>query len=174
MKLSGTQNFAAPPKDAYEALLNPEFLRECMPGCESLEPTGPGQFDITFGAPIPAIKGSFTGTVQILDQKPPESFTMRVAATGKSGFVNADARMRIEPDGEASIVRYEADADIGGPAASVGQRVITGISRRQVDSMMRCLEAKAVGRPKEGLWARIKAWFRSKFKRSEKTAAPAR
>jgi uncharacterized protein len=168
MKLSGTQNFAASPEDAYEALLNPELLRECMPGCESLDPTGPGRFDIVFGVPIPAIKGSFKGTVEILDQKPPESFTMKIEASGKSGFVNADARMRIERDGEASIVHYDADAQIGGPAASVGQRVITGISRRQVDSMMRCLEAKAVGRPKKlGLWARIKAWFK-RFK-----AAPA-
>jgi carbon monoxide dehydrogenase subunit G len=170
MKLTGKHEFSAPPQEVYERLLDPDRLRECMPGCERLDPLGEDRFSLRLVPPVPAIKGEFEGTVQILDKAPPQSFRMRIEATGKAGFVNADAHMRIEANGATSTVHYTADAQVGGPAAAVGQRMLTGISRRQVDQMMRCLEA---GRgEKVGLWARIAAWFRSKFSRSDKPAAP--
>ena len=162
MKLAGKHEFSAPPREVYSRLLDPALLRQCMPGCERLEAVGDDRFELTVGVPVPAIKGEFSGTVEIVDQAPPESFGMKIEATGKSGFVSADARMRIEPNGSTSIVHYEADAQIGGPAASVGQRVLTGISRRQVAQMMVCLEA---GQRRLSLRARILAWFRAKFQR---------
>ena len=96
---------------------------------------------------------------------------MRIEATGKAGFVSADAHMRIEANGgSTSIVHYHADAQVGGPAAAVGQRVLTGISHRQVDQMMRCLNTGPA--PKVGLFARIAAWFRAKFGRKQAPASP--
>ncbi len=132
-----------------------------MPGCEHLEETGDGRFDLTFGVPIPAIKGSYTGTVEIVDREPTTSFRMKIDAKGRNGFVLADARMRIEANGGGSVVHYDADAQIGGPAASVGQRVIIGISRRQIQLMMACLDSEVGGRP--GLFSRVLAWLRAKF-----------
>jgi carbon monoxide dehydrogenase subunit G len=163
MKLTGKHEFSAPAKDVYERLLDPDLLRECMPGCERLDRTSDSEFALTLVPPVPAIKGEFNGTVRILDQAPPRSFRMKVEATGKSGFVNADAHMRIEPNGGTSIVHYDADAQVGGPAAAVGQRVLTGISRRQIDQMMRALDE---GGRKPSLFQRIAAWFRAKFQRS--------
>jgi carbon monoxide dehydrogenase subunit G len=130
-----------------------------MPGCEQLEETGDGHFDLTFGVPIPAIKGSYTGTVDIVDRKPATSFRMKIDAKGRNGFILADARMRIEPNGGGSVVHYDADAQIGGPAASVGQRVLVGISRRQIQQMMACLDSDVGTRP--GLFARIFARLRA-------------
>jgi carbon monoxide dehydrogenase subunit G len=168
MKLTGKHEFSAPPKEIYERLLDPDLLRECMPGCERLDRVSDNEFSLTLVPPVPAIKGEFNGTVTILDQAPPKSFRMKIDATGKSGFVNADARMEIEPNGSACIVHYQADAQVGGPAAAVGQRVLTGISRRQIDQMMQALDA---GGRKPGLMARIRAWFRAKFRRG--SAGPA-
>ena len=133
-----------------------------MPGCERLEEVGAGQFDLTFGVPVPAIKGSYSGTVRILDQEPPSSFRMTVDAKGKNGFILADARMRLEDNGTGSVVHYEADAQVGGPAASVGQRVLVGISRRQIQQMMICIDS-AEGQ-RAGLVARILAWITSKLR----------
>ena len=168
MKLSGAHQFTGSADDVYERLLDPEILRRCMPGCERLEPVGEGRFELTFSVPVPAIKGQYSGTVEILDQEPPSSFRMKIEATGQNGFVNADAVLRVDADGEGTTVRYDADARVGGPAASVGQRVLTGISRRQVDQMMRCLDRS--GAPKPGLLARIRAWFRARFGRGERRA----
>lgn len=165
MKLSGQHEFSAPASEIYGRLLDPDSLRSCMPGCERLDPVSQDEFSIAMSVPIPAVKGEYEGTVSILDRQPPSSFRMRIEVVGKSGFVNADASMQVEPNGDAaSIVRYEADAQIGGPAASVGQRVLTGISRRQVDQMMRCLDRSGASKP--SLWSRIAAWFRARLSSS--------
>jgi hypothetical protein len=165
MKLSGRHELTSSADEIYARLLDPDRLRSCMPGCEHLEEVGNDRFNLTFGVPVPAIKGSYTGTVEIVDQRPPSSFRMKIDAKGKHGFVTADARMRIEANGAGgSIVHYEADAEIGGAAASVGQRVITGISRRQIQQMMACMDAPAGRRP--GLLARVAGWFRRLFNRA--------
>lgn len=166
MKLAGTYRFGIPAQEVYDRLLDPTLLRSCMPGCERLEEISDGRFELEFSAPIPAITGRYEGTVDILDREPPRSFRMKIDATGKSGFVNADAGLRIEPDGDGSILHYDADAQIGGAAAGVGQRVITGVSRRQVEQMMRCIE-----RQKLGVFARFVAWLFRVFGGRGKAAA---
>jgi hypothetical protein len=164
MKLSGRHELTSSADEIYVRLLDPDRLRECMPGCEQLEEVGDGRFNLTFGVPVPAIKGSYSGTVEILERQPSSGFRMKIDATGKHGFVSADARMRIESNGSGgSIVHYEADAEIGGAAASVGQRVITGISRRQIQQMMACMDAAAGRRP--GFFARLLARLRRLFGR---------
>lgn len=162
MKLDGQHRFSAPADEVYRRLLDPDSLRSCMPGCERLEPITEDRLAIAMSVPIPAVKGQYEGTVEFLDQVPPSSFRMKVEVKGKSGFVTADAQMRLAPtDDGGAIVNYEADAQVGGPVASVGQRMLTGISRRQVEQMMRCLDRG--GAPKPSLWARIAAWFRRTF-----------
>ena len=164
MKISGQHSFGAPADEVYRRLLDPVRLRQCMPGVERLEAIGDDRLEVTLVPPVPAIKGSFDGTVQIFDRVPPKSFRMTIDATGQGGgFVNATAEMRIEPDGERSTVHYDADAQVGGPAAAVGQRVLAGISRRQVEQMMRCLDRERPGR----LVAFLE-WLRSKFDRRRK------
>ncbi len=164
MKLTGKHEFSASAAEVYRRLLDPDRLRSCMPGCERFDALGDDRFSLTFGVPIPAIKGTFDGTVEIVDQVPPESFRMKIDAKGKNGFVTADVAMRIESTGpQSSIVHYDADAQIGGAAASVGQRVITGISRRQVADMMKCLDKAEVMARRPGALARLWAWIRSRF-----------
>ena len=158
MKLSGTYEFRASAEEVYDRLLDPERLRSCMPGCERLDQREADRYALTLSVPIPAITGTYEGTVEIHDKQPPSSFRMRIEATGKSGFINAEAHMQVTPKGEGATVAYTADVQVGGAAASAGQRVLTGISRRQVQQMMRCLDAERPGR-----WARIVAWFRRRF-----------
>jgi carbon monoxide dehydrogenase subunit G len=162
MKISGQHTFGAPADEVYRRLLDPDRLRQCMPGVERLEAIGDGRLEVRLVPPVPAIKGAFDGTVDIFDQVPPRSFRMKIDATGQGGgFVNATAAMRIEPNGGGSTVHYDADAQVGGPAAAVGQRVLAGISRRQVEQMMRCLD-----REQPGVLVRLLEWLRARFRRS--------
>ena len=164
MKITGQHTFGAPAEEVYRRLLDPARLRQCMPGVERLEAVGDDRLEVTLVPPVPAIKGAFDGSVQILDRVPPHSFRMKIDATGQGGgFVNATAEMRIEADGDGSTVHYDAEARVGGPAAAVGQRVLTGISRRQVEQMMRCLDRERPGRLVVFL-----EWLRSKFDRRRK------
>lgn len=166
MKLTGKHEFSSSASDVYGRLLDASVLKQCMPGCRQLEPIGDDRFNLTFSVPVPAITGTFSGTVQIVEKEPAQAFGMKIDATGSNGFVKADARMRIEPNGSGCIVHYDANAQVGGPAAAVGQRVLTGISRRQIEQMMRCLDA---GMRRPSLFARLRAWLRSLF-RSGKTS----
>lgn len=165
MKLSGQHTFEVPAEEVYDRLLDPARLRTCMPGCERLVAVSDDRFEVTLVPPVPAIKGEFNGTVDILDRRRPSGFGMEIDAKGQGGaFVTASARMRIEADGDRSTVFYEADARVGGPAAAVGQRVLAGISRRQIDQMMRCLD-----RERPGPLVRFLDWLRSKFTRERST-----
>jgi carbon monoxide dehydrogenase subunit G len=155
MRLEGEYTFAISIEEAYELLLDPRALRECMPGCERLEPVSDSRFDLSMAVPVPAVKGDYAGSVEIMEREPPRAFTMRIQAEGTSGFVHADARMRLEAVDGGTLVRYDADARVGGPAASVGQRVLTGISRHQLNHMMRALALYRAGVPQLPLWRRI-------------------
>jgi len=165
VELNGQHQFAAPPEEIYDRLLDPDSLRTCLPGCERLERLSEDRLEISLAVPIPAVKGEYDGTIDIHDRDRPSSFRMEIDVSGKSGFVKADATMRVEPagGGEGSVVTYEASAQVGGKAASVGQRVLTGISRRQVDQMMRCLD----GDEKVGIFQRLLNWLRSTFGRGD-------
>ena len=159
MNLKGEYTFSSTAEEVYDRLLDPDVLRECMPGCEALEKVGENRFEISFGVPIPAVSGTYDGTIEVVDPIRPSSFTMNIDAKGTGGFVRAEARLEIEPQGPSALVRYEADMHIGGAAASVGQRVITGMSRRQIAQMMMRLDRKK----KLGLMARAKEWVARVF-----------
>jgi carbon monoxide dehydrogenase subunit G len=159
MQINGNHVFPQPPAEVYAMFLDPVKLRTAMPGCERLEPTGPDKFDVALSVPVPAVKGEYAGTIHVVDQDPPRSFKMKIDVKGKGGFVTADALMRVEPKGEGTLVTYEADAQVGGPAAGVGQRVLTGITRRQIAQMMATMEQGK--RP--SAFARLKQWLRSKL-----------
>jgi uncharacterized protein len=170
MNISGQHAFNAPAEEVYRRLLDPTLLQRCMPGAERLEAVSDDRLEVTLVPPVPAIKGKFRGTVDILDRNPPTSFRMKIDATGEGGgFVKATAEMRIVPDGARATVHYEADAHIGGPAAAVGQRVLTGISRRQVEQMMRCLD-----REQPGALVRFLEWLRTRVERARRRRAAAR
>jgi hypothetical protein len=162
MKISGNHAFPQPPAEVYAMFLDPEKLRTAMPGCDRLEPIGPDKFEVGLSVPVPAVKGEYAGTIHVVDQDPPRSFKMRIDVKGKGGFVMADAVMRVEPKGEGAVVNYEANAQVGGPAAGVGQRVLTGITRRQIAQMMETMEQGK----RRGFFARLSHWFRSKLGKS--------
>lgn len=163
MRIAGSHSFSAAPAEVYERFLDADALRPCIAGCRRLEAVGDGRFELEMAVPIPAVRGSYAGTMEVLERQPPSGLRLRIEARGDSGFVTADARLRLEADGEGTLVHYEADADVGGPVASVGQRVISGITRRQLEQTLRCLDS---GRP-AGLLARIRRWLRSLLGRSE-------
>ena len=45
MKVEGVYSFPGPPQKVWDLLLDPESLRQCIPGVESLTETGPDHYD---------------------------------------------------------------------------------------------------------------------------------
>jgi carbon monoxide dehydrogenase subunit G len=130
VKITGSYTVDAPRDAFYAALQDPAVLARTLPGCESLEVLGEDAYAATVTAGVASIKGTYTGKVQLRDKQPPESYRLTAEGAGAPGTIRADAEVRLETDGDTTIVHYDADAVVGGMIGGVGQRMIAGAARR--------------------------------------------
>lgn len=128
MKLQGDFHFDAPLEQVWQALLDPEVLAATMPGCEKLDRVD-GQYRGELNVKVGPVQGKFSGKVDLRDMDPPKGYTMVVDGQGAPGFVKASAVVKLEHEGEGTRMRYEADAQVGGKIASVGQRLLEASAR---------------------------------------------
>src|SRR5215813_4434773 len=128
MKLEGDYLFDAPVQEVWNALFDPEILAAVMPGCEKLERVD-GRYRGELNVKVGPVQGKFTGTVDLKDTEEPRSYTMIIDGRGAPGFVKANAAVTLEPEGAGTRIRYNADAQVGGKIASVGQRLLEASAR---------------------------------------------
>lgn len=128
MKIQGEYSFEAPVAAVWSALLDPVVLAAVMPGCEKLDLVD-GHYVGDLNIKVGPVQGKFSGKVDLSDVVEPKSFTMTIDGKGVPGFVKAKALVKLEPDGEKTKIHYDADAQVGGKIASVGQRLIEATSR---------------------------------------------
>jgi len=128
MKLEGDYLFEATVPEVWSALFDPVILAAVMPGCEKLELVD-GSYVGEIKVKVGPIQGKFTGKVDLKDKIEPQSYTMIVDGRGAPGFVKATAAVRLAPEGEATRVFYDTDAQVGGKIASVGQRLLEASAR---------------------------------------------
>jgi len=132
MKISGSHVLAVPPQRAYEMMQDPEVLARSMPGCESLEAIGPGEYRMKMKLAMASLSGAFDGKVTIADPAPPDSFRLMVEGTGKIGFMKGEGLLKFSPKGEGTQVAYEGDVQVGGTIAAIGQRLIDSTARMMI------------------------------------------
>jgi carbon monoxide dehydrogenase subunit G len=128
MKLTGDYLFDASVQHVWDALFDPAVLAAAMPGCEKLELVDGdlvGEMMIKVGP----ISGKFTGKVHFEDKVEPQSYKMIVDGRGAPGFVKATAVIALAAEGNATRLTYNADAQIGGKIASVGERLVDASAR---------------------------------------------
>lgn len=130
MKITGSYTVDAPRQAFWEALQDPEVLARTLPGCSQLEDLGGDAYAATLTAGVASIKGTYTGKVQLRDKQPPETYRLTAEGAGAPGTVQADAVVRLEEDGDTTVIHYDADAVVGGMIGGVGQRMIAGAARR--------------------------------------------
>ena len=133
MKLEGSHDVPAPRQKVWEAFLDPEMLRQAIPGCEKLEAIGNDEFKATMKVGVAAVKGVFEGKVRLMDKKPPESYRMAVDGTGGPGFVRGETQINLTESAGTTHVGYTADVQVGGLIAGVGQRMIGGVAKMMAD-----------------------------------------
>lgn len=126
MKVEGIYNLPAPRDQVWSMLMNPDVLTRCLPGCESLELEGEHHYKAALKIGIAAIKGAYSGSVSMKDLNPPLSYSLQVESTGKQGFVRGIASITLQENGGNTVLAYEGEGQVGGPLASVGQRVLKG------------------------------------------------
>ena len=141
MKIEGEHEFTASRAQVWDALQDPDMLAGALPGVKRLEPTGPDAYAITVSVGVGAVKGVYDGTFALADKQEREACTVRASASGGPGSLEAVARMRLRDgtDGGASL-SYEAEANVSGPLAGVGQRLVAGAARRTTREFLEALD----------------------------------
>lgn len=145
MKLEGTYTFEAPRGVVWPALLDPDVLAKVMPGCEKLEQIGENEYKGVLKIRVGPVQGQFEGVITLADISAPESYRMRVDGKGAPGFMKGEGQVRLEDQGESTLMHYSGEAQVGGRIASVGQRLL--------DSSAKALTKQSL----DGLHEQIKA-----------------
>jgi len=148
MKVSGQAVLNASPQAAWDALLDPAVLVRTIPGCERLETTGENSYAMTVNAGVAAIKGTYSGTVELGDLDEPRSLIMRAAGAGAPGTIDTSVKVRFTDDGDdgtTTRVNYDADAVVGGMLGGVGQRMLTSVSKRMAGEFFGAVDAVLTG-----------------------------
>jgi carbon monoxide dehydrogenase subunit G len=146
MKITGTSTLAAPPQQVWDAVHDPAVLARCLPGCERLTELAHDHYAMTVTAGVAAIKGTYDGEVALLEPQPPSSFAMRASGVGAPGTVDALVVVRLSetPLGGTELT-YDADASVGGAIGGVGQRMLSGVTRKMAGQFFAALDADIAG-----------------------------
>lgn len=134
MDMTGERRIPAPRQKVWDALNDPEVLRICIPGCESLEKTSDTDLKATAAIKIGPIAARFTGKVQLTELDPPSSY--RISGEGQggvAGFAKGGANVRLSDDGADTLLQYDVKAQVGGKIAQLGARLIDATSKQMAD-----------------------------------------
>lgn len=147
MKITGSHQVAVPRQQLWDALQDPAVLARTLPGCQSLEVTGPGSYAATVTAGVASVKGTYRGKVALSEQDAPGSYRLAAEGAGAPGTVRADALVRLEEDGAGTTVSYDADAVIGGMIGGVGQRMLAGVAKKTAGEFFSAVERELTAEP---------------------------
>jgi uncharacterized protein len=134
MTMSGEQQLTADREKVWAALNDPEILKACIPGCESLEVTGENEFSAVATNKIGPVKARFKGKVRLTDLDPPNGYKISGEGDGGiAGFAKGGASVALADKDGGTLLTYNVEAQIGGKLAQLGQRLVNGAAKKLAD-----------------------------------------
>jgi carbon monoxide dehydrogenase subunit G len=143
MDMTGEHQIRAPRQAVWEALNDPEVLKQSIAGCEALTKTSDTEFQAQVTAKVGPVKAKFSGKVALSDLDPPNGYTITgEGAGGAAGFAKGGAKVRLEDsDGGGTLLKYEVHAQIGGKLAQIGSRLVDAAARKMADEFFAAFAA---------------------------------
>ena len=133
MKLSGSYKLNVKKEVVWQALNDPNILRQCIPGCESFEKESDTIFTVTATNQVGPMNASFSGTVTLSNIQENQSYTIKGEGKSSVGFANGSADVKLIEENGSTTLRYEVNANIGGKIAQLGSRLIDGVAKKMSD-----------------------------------------
>jgi carbon monoxide dehydrogenase subunit G len=134
MKLSDSRDIGADPAIVWRAILDPEVLKACIPGCQSLTGSVADGYEAVVKQKVGPVSATFTGLVQLSDIV--EGASLRISGEGKggvAGFAKGGANVTLDPIPEGTRLTYDVEASVGGKIAQLGSRIIDGFAKKMAD-----------------------------------------
>ena len=134
MEMHGELRIPAPRAEVWAKLNDPRVLKDCIPGCESVDKVSDTEFTAKVVARVGPVKASFSGKVTLTDLDPPTGYTITGEGTGGvAGFAKGSAKVALDDAGNETVLRYGVNAQVGGKLAQIGSRLIDATSRKMAD-----------------------------------------
>jgi uncharacterized protein len=130
MEMVGERRIAASPQRVWEALNDPEVLRACIPGCQSLDKEADDRFSAVAEVKIGPIGARFKGAVSLSDMNPPHGYTISGQGSGGvAGTAKGMAKVALSADGAGTLLSYNVEAQVGGRMAQLGGPLIDATAK---------------------------------------------
>jgi carbon monoxide dehydrogenase subunit G len=134
LDILGEYRLNASRQTVWEALNDPDVLRQCIPGCEQLNRNGDGPFDAVINAKVGPVSARFKTVLKLENLNAPESYTLVGEGKGGSaGFGKGSAEGKLAETGPITVLSYNAKFSVGGKLAQVGSRLVQGAARKTAD-----------------------------------------
>lgn len=149
MQLSSIRKVPASVEDTYVALTDAQFLKDCIPGCESIENAGEERYLVTLAAKVGPVSARFNGSMTIVNSQPPRVYSLVFEGKGgPAGFAKGSAEvLLVQGDAGDTDMSYTVRADVGGKLAQVGARLIEGAAKKVADEFFDAFIEKMQARP---------------------------
>jgi carbon monoxide dehydrogenase subunit G len=135
MTMKGEVALPADRQTVWEKLNDPEVLKACIPGCQTLDKTGDNGFSAVVKLKVGPVSATFKGNVELLDLDPPNGY--RIAGSGEggiAGFAKGGAKVTLtDAEGGGTLLSYDVEANVGGKIAQLGARLIDGVAKKNAD-----------------------------------------
>ena len=135
MELSNSRTVPLPRAVVWAALNDAAVLKDCLPGCETIEPDGDHAWKVVMAARVGPVSARFNGRMSMTDIREPETYTLQFAGQGgAAGFARGDARVTLTPIADdRTEMAYVARAQVGGKLAQIGSRLVDGAAAKLAD-----------------------------------------
>ncbi len=167
MELKDQRDINASPEIVWAAILDPEVLKACVPGCESMTGSPEEGYEAVVVQKVGPVKAKFTGVVTLSDIV--EGREVTITGEGKggpAGFAKGGAKVTLTPEGDGTRLSYDVDAKVGGKLAQLGSRIIDGFAKKMADQFFARFQEAVEGPPEpdgtelDGSDQPKKGWFK--------------
>ena len=151
MEMKGEQLIPAPQQVVWDALNDPEVLKVCVPGCESIEKSGDNEYQVLMVARVGPVSAKFKGKLTLSDINAPSSYSISFEGQGgAAGFAKGSAQVRLSSAGAHTKLSYEVKANVGGKLAQIGSRLVDAAAKKVADDFFRNFNEKAASLQRPG------------------------
>ena len=143
MEMKGEQLVAASQADTWAALNDPEILKACVPGCESIERATDTEYAVLMTARVGPVAAKFKGKLTLSNLNPPTSYSIAFEGQGGvAGFGKGGAQVQLAPEGDGTRLTYQVKANVGGKLAQIGSRLVDAAARKLADDFFNAFNEK--------------------------------